>query len=375
VVFVEKLRKFLAPEFLYGSGALELTGQYCRNWDAKKVLIVTDPGVREAGWTKKVEDSLIREKVPYDIYDEILPNPRDFQCHKGLDFYREAHCDVIVAVGGGSVLDAAKGIGILVSNGGDILNYEGVDQIDRPMPPLICIPTTSGSSADVSQFAIITDTENKKKIAIISKAVVPDLSLIDPETLLTMDRTLTAATCMDALTHAVEAYVSLAHSFMTDRHALGAVELIGTYLPQLMRNLNDRNLRCYTMQASLEAGLAFSNASLGLVHSMAHALGGGKDLPHGVCNTILLKEVCRYNREQVPERFKTLARTLNAETIEEAIERLLDCTGIDPSLKSLGLTSRDLPDLAHNAYIDPCTATNPRNPTVEDIIEIYERSF
>lgn len=370
-----ELRKFVAPEFIFGVGALELAGQYCNNWSARKVLLVSDKGIMDAGWVAKLTTILEENRISYITFMDVLPNPRDFQCTSGYELYKNEGCDVIIAIGGGSVLDAAKGIGILVSNGGNILDYEGVDNIEHPMPPLICIPTTSGSSADVSQFAIITDTEKLKKIAIVSKAVVPDLALIDPRTLLTMDRALTVATCLDALTHAIEAYVSLASSFITDRHALGAIEIIGKYLPALMEDLDNIELRTYLMQASLEAGLAFSNASLGMVHAMAHALGGLLDLPHGECNGILLKNVCKFNYDSCPERYDTIAKTLGATDIVEAIDSLVKRVGLDPHLKPLGLKVESLEALAENAFNDACLITNPKKASREDIISVYEDTF
>ncbi|MGL1890120.1 MAG: iron-containing alcohol dehydrogenase [Spirochaetaceae bacterium] len=372
---MKELRKFVCPEFIFGSDAIDLAGQYCTNWCAKKVLLVSDKIVKSKGWVDKVVKSLEAESILYSEYLEVQPNPRDYNCHDGLKVYHENNCDVIIAVGGGSVIDAAKGIGILVSNKGNILDYEGVDKIEHPMPPLICIPTTSGSSADVSQFAIITASKQKRKIAIISKAVVPDLSLVDPRTLLTMDRSLTIATCLDTLTHAIEAYVSLANSFMTDRHALGAIGLVGKYLPLLMKDIDNLELRTYLMQASLEAGLAFSNASLGLVHAMAHALGGLKDMPHGECNGILLKNVCKFNYDSCPERYDQIAKTLGSTDIIDAIDKLVKTVGLDPRLEPIGLSREDFIPLAQNALNDACLATNPKPANLEDIVAIYEETF
>nr|HPO49099.1 iron-containing alcohol dehydrogenase [Spirochaetota bacterium] len=205
---LENLRKFVAPEFVFGVGARKLSGRYLDNLGIKKVLIVTDEGVKNAGWLDKITISLEERDIDYVIYDNVSPNPRDYEVADGSEIYLKNKCSGIIAIGGGSPMDAAKGIGIVSSNGGNILDYEGVDEIKTSIPPLVCVPTTSGSSADVSQFAIITDTKRKVKIAIISKAVVPDVSLIDPETATTMDKDLTAATGLDALTHAVEALVS-----------------------------------------------------------------------------------------------------------------------------------------------------------------------
>jgi len=382
---MEELRKFVSPEFVFGSGALSLAGRYAEHMGADRIFLVTDEGVRRSGWAGRVLESLSERGIRTECFDAVLPNPRDTQVMEGVDLYRRHRCDVILAVGGGSVIDAAKGIGIVATNGGHILDYEGVDRIPHPMPPLICIPTTSGSSADVSQFAIITDTVRRIKIAIISKAVVPDIALIDPDTLKSMDRTLASAVCLDTLTHAVEAYVSQAHSFMTDRHALGAVELIGTSLLPALNGWGGRAPLAPLMQASLEAGLAFSNASLGLVHAMAHALGGRKDFPHGECNGLLLKNVCAFNYESCPERFDRIAAALAArrdgrirsglEGLCDELDRLIAGTGIRNELDRFHLTREDCRNLAENAMNDACIVTNPREPGTEEIAALYEQTF
>ena len=205
-----ELRKFVAPEFIFGVGARNLAGRYAKNLGGRKVLVVSDPGVVAAGWTRDITESLELAGLPYALYNEVSPNPKVDEVMAGVDVYREERCNAIVAVGGGSPIDCAKGIGIVSSNQKHILLFEGVDMVTAPMPPLICIPTTGGTSADVSQFAIISNPLDKVKFAIISKSVVPDLALIDPLTLTTMDPYLTACTGLDALVHAIEAYVSTA---------------------------------------------------------------------------------------------------------------------------------------------------------------------
>ncbi|MDC7231877.1 MAG: iron-containing alcohol dehydrogenase [Spirochaetales bacterium] len=380
---MNEMRKFLCPEFVFGSGAVSLAGRYAEHMGASKVLLVTDPGVRDAGWTAAVQASLEERDISYELYDAILPNPRDTQVMEGSAFYEEQNCDVILAVGGGSVLDAAKGIGIVAANGGHILDYEGVDAIPEPIPPLICIPTTCGSSADVSQFAIITDTKGHRKIAIISKSVVPDIALIDPDTLETMSHELMAAVCLDTLTHSIEAYVSQAHSFMTDRHALGAIELVGEHLIPALSHREDRTLQAYMMQASLEAGLAFSNASLGLVHAMAHVLGGLKDFPHGICNGLLLQNVCSYNYDACPERYDRITKALRGscddihgkESLVEALAILVEGSGVREELGKFKLSSPECRTLAQMSLKDACIVTNPREPELKEIVSLYEETF
>lgn len=227
----------------------------------------------------------------------------------GAEFYRSEGCNVIVAVGGGSPMDCAKGIGIVAAHGRSILEFEGVDRLRVPSPPLILIPTTAGTSADVSQFVIISNQDERMKFSVVSKAVVPDVSLIDPETTLTMDPFLSACTGIDALVHAIEAFVSTGHGPLTDPHALEAMRLIDGNLVQMIANPGDIALREKIMLGSMQAGLAFSNAILGAVHAMSHSLGGYLDLPHGLCNAALVEHVVAFNYSAAPERFKVIAET------------------------------------------------------------------
>ena len=379
-------RKFVAPEFILGEGALELVGLYAANMAAKKVLLVSDPGVILAGWTDKVKALLTDAGLQSILFSEVTPNPKDTEVMLGAEIYQREQCDVIVAVGGGSPMDCAKGIGVIVSNGGDILRFEGVDQIKLPCPPLIFIPTTAGSSADISQFAIITDTVRKVKFAIISKAVVPDLALVDPIPTTTTPAKLTAATGMDALVHAFEAYVSNANSPVTDIHALEAIRLVKCNLQGAMENPADLSFRSPMMLASLLAGLAFSNASLGLVHAMAHSLGGFLDLPHGECNALLLEHVVEFNFQSVPERYARIAEAFGVESanlsltdqkarLVEAIRQFRVGAGMRGGLKDLGMSRTDLRKLAENALKDPCVVTNPIQPTRQEIEVLYERAF
>ncbi|MDA3810281.1 MAG: iron-containing alcohol dehydrogenase [Spirochaetaceae bacterium] len=215
-----KLRKFVAPEIIFGSGARKLAGKYASQYTARKALIVTDKGVISAGWLKDVEESLINAGVPFYTYSKISPNPRSDEVMEGATIYREHNCNIIISVGGGSPMDCAKGIGIVASNDQNILKFEGVDKIRFPVPPLIFIPTTAGTSTDVSQFCIINNRKERVKIAIVSKSVVPDITLIDPDTTMTMDPYLTACTGVDALVHAIEAYVSIGSGVLTDTYAL-----------------------------------------------------------------------------------------------------------------------------------------------------------
>jgi alcohol dehydrogenase len=381
-----ELRKFVAPEFIFGIGALKLAGRYAKNFGATRILIVTDPGVMAAGWTDQVIDNLELEGLSYVIYSGVSPNPRADEVMRGAEVYKSAGCNLLLAVGGGSPIDCAKGIGIVSSNKKHILEFEGVDRVSIPMPPLICIPTTGGTSADVSQFAIITNMHEKIKIAIISKAVVPDVSLIDPVTLTTMDPYLAACTGLDALVHAIEAYVSLAHSPITDLHALAAIRLLSSHLLPSLAAPDNLQLRSQVMLGSLEAGLAFSNASLGAVHAMAHSLGGLLDLPHGECNAILLEHVMSFNFPEASERFLNIGETMGLDLKKRSLSekkaailaevmRLRKAVGIEQSLGQKGVHRTDVPELSQKAMNDPCIVTNPRRPGQRDLEVIFEEAI
>lgn len=381
-----ELRKFVAPEFIFGGDARLLSGRYARNLGARKVLVVTDPGVITAGWSAQVLASLEEENLPYSVFSSISSNPRAEEVMLGAQLYRSEGCNVIVAVGGGSPMDCAKGIGIVDSNSQQILEFEGVDRVPIPGPPLICIPTTAGSSADVSQFAIINNPDKKVKIAIVSKTVVPDIALIDPVTTTTMDAPLTAYTGMDALTHAVEAFVSDASSPVTDLHALEAIRLISRSLLNLLSDPNNIVLRSKMMLGSLHAGLAFSNASLGAVHALAHSLGGLLDLPHGHCNAILLPYVMDFNFDAVPERYHSIGEAMGLhldgmtpaqkrKTILNEVEHLQRSVGVCQRLGQIGASRSDISRLAENAMLDACMVTNPRKPNRKEIEAIYEKAF
>lgn len=383
---VLELRKFVAPEFIFGSGARLLVGRYAKNFGARKVLIVTDPDIMGSGLVNPIFDVLKDEQIDYVIYSDVKSNPTSLQVMEGAKVYLNENCNFIVAVGGGSAMDCAKAIGIVSSNRKEVHEFEGVDQVQIPSPPLICIPTTAGSAADVSQFAIITDSQRKLKMAIVSKTVVPDVALIDPETTLTMDRSLTINTGFDVLSHAVEAFVSNASSPITDLHALEAIKLVAANLIPVSNDLGNIDLRSKMMLSSLNAGLAFSNASLGLVHAMAHSLGGLLDLPHGECNALLLDQVVEFNFEAEPKKYKEIARALELEldgmdnkeiktTLINGIMDLKDEADVNYSLSDVGVTNSDIPELARKAMNDACIVTNPRRPTQNDVEEIFKNAL
>jgi len=381
-----ELRKFVAPEFIFGVGARHLAGRYAKNIGGRKVLVVSDPGVVAAGWTKEVTDSLEAAGLSFALFTAVTPNPKVDEVMAGANIYLSEHCNVIVAVGGGSPIDCAKGIGIVSSNHNNILQFEGVDMVDIPIPPLICIPTTGGTSADVSQFAIISNPQERVKFAIISKSVVPDLALVDPETLVTMDSYLTACTGLDALTHAIEAYVSTARSTMTDVHAIEAVRIISENLIPSIKDPKNLDLRAKVMQGSLQAGLAFSNAILGATHAMAHSLGGALDIAHGECNAILLDHVIEFNLSSSLERFEHIAAAMGLDlrgltsngkksALLNHVRELKRAAGINRTLSGLGVSRSDVYLFSDHAIKDPCMSTNPRTPSHRDVEVLYEESL
>lgn len=379
----EELRKFVVPEFVFGHGARRLSGRYASNLGAHRVLLVSDPGVREAGWTEEIRSELEESGLMTRLFDGVTSNPRASEVDAGVEAYLAHGCDAIVAVGGGSPMDCAKGIAILARNGGRIHQYEGVDRVPKTSPPLLCIPTTAGSSADVSQFAIFSLPEEGRKIAIISKAVVPDASLVDPACTHTMDRFLTASTGMDALAHALEALVSNASSPLTDLHARAGARGVFRHLGIAMKDLENPVAREQLMLASLQAGLAFSNASLGLLHAMAHAIGGQLDSPHGECNAELLPYVVAFNYEAAAEEYGRLSRDLglpssHAEPSAPLTQALFDLqreVGMNRGLASLGIRKEDIPRLASSAMRDPCIVTNPRTPSQTEVEALYAQAL
>jgi alcohol dehydrogenase len=380
------LRKFLAPEFIFGVGALQLAGQYGRNLGGTKALIVSDPGVVAAGCVDRVTATIEAADLAYALFTKVTPNPRMDEIAEGAAMYARERCDIIIAVGGGSSIDSAKCIGLLAANQGELWDFVGVDKVSAPTAPTICIPTTAGTSADVAQFAMVLDAAKKRKVAIISKALVPDISLIDPTTLTTMDPFLTACTGLDALTHAIEAYVSLGASPITDLHALEALRLISGNLERSLAEPNNVDYRTNMMLGSLEAGLAFSNASLGVMHAMSHSVGGVLDLPHGQCNATILESVINFNYEQAAPRFRDIAAAMGLETggltsadirkrLLSEIRRVKEVAKLSDTLSRLGVHRTETHELAEFALSDPCCVTNPRKAGKRDFEVIYEESL
>lgn len=366
---------------LFGQGTIQETGSRLKDVGAKKTLLVTDEGLFKLGIADQIVEIIKAFGIEVEVYPKAEPNPTDKNVADGVKAFKSAGCDSLVSLGGGSAHDAAKGIGLVASNGGTIHDYEGVDKSKNPLVPLIAINTTAGTASEMTKFTIITDVERHVKMAIIDKHVTPLVSINDPALMVGLPPALTAATGLDALTHAVEAYVSTAATPMTDACAEKVFELIPEYLPRAFANGQDIEAREKMVYAQFLAGMAFNNASLGYVHAISHQMGGFYNLPHGVCNALLLPHVCRYNLVGREDRFATIAIYLGesveglskreaAEKAIAAIERLSKDLNIPSGFAELGAKEEDIPTLAENAMKDATAATNPRKPKLEEVMEI-----
>ena len=354
--------------------------------DSKKLLIVTDQILVDIGLVKKVTDKLEAASVAFVLYAGTQPNPTVGNVEAGLKLLKDNDCDFVISLGGGSPHDCAKGIALVAVNGGSIKDYEGVNKSAKPQLPLIAINTTAGTASEMTMFCIITDESRHVKMAIVDKHTTPLIAVNDPLLMCDMPKSLTAATGMDALTHAVEAYVSIAATPVTDACAIKAVQLIADYLPRAVENGQDMEARDMMAYAEFLAGMAFNNASLGYVHAMAHQLGGFYDLPHGVCNAILLPHVQRFNAKAVPSRLAEIGSALGVKTEAmspeagadaaiEAIVALSQKVGIPSGLTAIGAKQEDVAVLATNALKDACGFTNPIQATHEEISKIFLAAF
>lgn len=379
--------KFFMPSVnLMGPNCLEDTGKDIKDLGFKKALIVTDKVLNDIGLVKKLEKVLNENGVDSVIYDGTQPNPTVGNVNAGLEILKKENCDFVISFGGGSPHDCGKGIALVASNGGSIRDYEGVDMSKKPQLPLVAINTTAGTASEMTRFCIITDEERHIKMAIVDKHTTPILSVNDPLLMLDMPKSLTAATGMDALTHAVEAYVSTIATPITDACAQKAIELISEYLRTAVENGKDEKARDMMAYAEFLAGMAFNNASLGYVHAMAHQLGGFYDLPHGVCNAILLPHVQEYNAQVSANKLKDVAKFMGVDVSNmtdeegskaaiEAIKKLSVDIGIPSGIKELGAKEEDFDTLAGNALKDACGLTNPKQATHEEIVNIFKNAI
>lgn len=375
---------YVPPVNLMGRGCLQDAGKMIQDMDIRKALVVSDRQLISSGVAEQVLSILRKSGLDYVVYDEVQPNPTCHNVHEGLKVYQEHDCDAIISIGGGSPQDAAKAIGIVATNGGHIRDYEGLHQSHHKSVPLVAINTTAGTSSEVTINYVITDEERKVKMVMVDRNSLVSLSVNDPELMLSKPASLTAATGMDALTHAVEAMVTPGGFTVTSATAAAAVELIFEYLPRAVRDGSDLEAREHMTYACFLGGMAFNNAGLGYVHAMAHQLGGVYDLPHGVCNAMLLPYVEEMNAKHVPGKFRHIAKAIGMNVkdksdeecsmyVIDAIRQLSREVGIPEKLSELGVTDPDLELLADNAMKDACAPGNPYQPSREEVMELFRK--
>ncbi|EME3969745.1 L-threonine dehydrogenase [Vibrio fluvialis] len=377
---------YIPSSNLMGPGCLADAATAIASHGFQRVLIVTDRFLNKMGVVEKVAALLKQAGVDTVVFDETKPNPTVDNVEAGLAKLKASNCDCVMSLGGGSPHDCAKGIALLAANGGEIKDYEGVDKSAKPQLPLFAVNTTAGTASEMTRFCIITDEKRHIKMAIVDKHVTPMMSVNDPELMLAKPASLTAATGMDALTHAIEAYVSIAATPITDAVAIKAIEMIQANLRQAVEKGDDIKARDNMAYAQFMAGMAFNNASLGYVHAIAHQLGGFYDLPHGVCNAVLLPHVQQYNSEVAAERLTDVARAMGVATegmtprdgaaaAIRAICKLSSDVNIPAGLTALGVKEADFDILAENALNDACGFTNPKQATHEEIVAILKAAM
>lgn len=383
--------KFLVPDVIFGVGVLSEVGQAARRQGAARVLVVSDQGVGEAGWTGEVLGHLAEAGVSAQLWDALTPNPKDHEVAAGCAAYLAGGCDVLVAVGGGSCIDAAKAIAVLATQADQegargIAGYAGVGKVTGPLPPTVMVPTTGGSGSDVSQFCVVTDTARRLKFTIGARALVPDISVTDPRALTTVPHDITAYTAIDVLSHAIESYVSLAASFLTDTHALTAIRGACEHLLPALDRPADLRPREGLARASLQAGLAFSNALLGATHAISHQLGGLTDLPHGLLNAILLPHVMEFNAAVAAGRLADVAGAMGlrtglmtpheaADAAIQTVRAFAGKAGLPTTLREIGVECSQLDRVARGALHDAYIVTNPRPVGEADVRAICQAAW
>ncbi|WP_291318783.1 iron-containing alcohol dehydrogenase [Desulfonatronospira sp.] len=379
-----RITKFAIPEIIFGHGSLGYLAHCAMRLGAKRAFLVTDEGLIKSGWAGHVQKVLKNEHLDYIVFDQVDSNPRDYQVHQGAELYAREKADVIIALGGGSPMDTAKGIGTIVGNGGRIGDYEGANKVMRPLPPMIFIPSNAGSGSDISQFCIITDVERQVKMSIISRSLVPNVSIIDPDLLMTKSDEMVVASAVDALAHAVESYVSPLASPFTESQAIKAIELISANLQTALDTRSSESMEQLSI-ASTAAGMSFSNAGLGIGHALAHSLGGIFDTLHGLVHPIVLPAVMRYNLPACPEKMCIIGRivqgscsTCSSDQGEEGISRLEELfsgLNIPVNLRDIVPDDSKLEQICKMAVHDACMLTNPRKAGWEDLLAICREAW
>jgi alcohol dehydrogenase class IV len=382
--------KFLIPSsIIYGPGSIESIGDLVLGLNVKKVLIVTDKIMVQLGNVETVAAALKKKGIGYEVYDEVATEPTIAYVEAGLKVYKEGGCEALVAVGGGSPIDTAKAISVMSTNGGSIRDYKGMDKLTKCGAPIVAVPTTSGTGSEATRIAVITDEENDVKMMMGSNYMLPVAAIGDPLLTLAKPQGLTSATGIDALTHAIEAYVSVKHNPMSDLFALSAIELISANLRMAWSNGNNVEARANMMLGSLHGGIAFSNSSVALVHGMARPLGAVFNVPHGVSNAVLLKEVMEFSIPGNPVRYARIAEAMGenvtglsvmdaAYLAVKAVDRLIIDIKV-PSLKGLGIDRDKLINISEKMAVDAIDSgspgNNPRIATKQEIVELYKKVY
>lgn len=370
----------------FGNGKVSILGDCIRDLNGGKVLIVTDKGLIKVGVVDKILKVLEKENIEFVIYDDVKPNPRDIDCETAYKIAVDEKIDTIVAIGGGSSMDTAKSVGTLLTNGGRIDDWYGMNMLKKPITPLICIPTTAGTGSEVTTFAVITDTKTKLKMNIVDLKVAPNIAILDPELTVMLPPHITSSTGMDALTHAIEAYTCNIAEPITDALALHAIDLIVNNLRTAVKDGSNIEARKNMLVASLIAGVSFGNADVGGVHCMAEALGGLYDTPHGVANSMLLPYVFEYNIPSDIKRHAIVAEKLGATTENKTDEevayegvKLLKEMALDVGIPKLSeleyVNPNDFSYLAEGATKNVSASSNPRKATKEDYLDLFNKAF
>jgi alcohol dehydrogenase len=370
----------LPTKIEYGVGAARGLVDAVKKRNAGKLLLITDKGIVSSGLLEKITGSLKAHKMNWKVFDNVEPNPKDYNVQQGAEIARRFGADCLVALGGGSPIDCAKAIAVLAFQGGAVRDYEGSDKIGADVLPLVAVPTTAGTGSEVTFSSVITDSSEKFKFSIKDPKIAPKVALVDPEMTLTMPPELTASTGMDALTHAIEAFSAKVSEPIADSAALYAIELIARYLRIAVSESHNLEARAGMLLGSLLAGIAFSHADVAAVHCVAEALGGKYDAAHGVCNAIVLPAVMAYNMEYCKERYARIAAAMGlavenvdqgAERAVEAVKKLASDIHL-PGFNSLGVKEKDLEELAVNAFRNGSNIDNPRPMKKEDYLNLFQ---
>ena len=371
----------------HGSGAIQEIATEAKAHGFKKALVCSDPDLIKFGVTAKVTDILDKNGLEYELYSEIKPNPTIDNVKHGVETFKKSGADYLIAIGGGSSMDTSKAIGIIIANPEfeDVRSLEGTEPTKNPCVPIIAVPTTAGTAAEVTINYVITDVERKRKFVCVDPHDMPIIAVVDPDMMSSMPKGLTASTGMDALTHAIEGYTTKAAWEMTDMFHLKAIELISKSLRGAVANTKEG--REGMALGQYIAGMGFSNVGLGIVHSMAHPLSAVYDIPHGKACAMLLTAVLKFNAPATGEKYREIARVMGVPDVDEmdqetyrqsaidVIQKLADDVGIPKSLSEAGVKREDIPFLAESAFNDACTPGNPRDASMEEIIGIYESIF